>query len=75
MPNWLKLILTNGAVVGSVINLIDVLVFYVNPNFPREIFLAVTAVINSIYAVFGVIVVFNQMQKAKRAKAALMAEQ
>jgi len=65
MPSWLKLTLTNGAVVGSVINLVGVVLFYLNPQFPREIYTAIVAVVNSIYAVFGVIVVFSQQARAR----------
>lgn len=68
MPQWLKILLTNGAVVGSVINLISVLVFATNPQFSREIFLAVEGVINTVFAAFGVIIVYNKIRELRRNK-------
>ena len=65
MQDYVKAILTNGAVWGAGLNLVNAMLFYFVPGFPKEIWIALTAFINAILGAVGIAVVVREVRKVR----------
>jgi hypothetical protein len=67
LPPWLEQILNNSAVWGAALNLINTLLFFFIPTFPKEIWIALSAFINAILAAVGIVLIRQRMQAERQA--------
>lgn len=58
-------ILTNPLVWSSFLNLVNTLLFYFVPSFPREVWLALSTFINSILGALGIVINVRSKQTCK----------
>lgn len=65
LSDILTAILTNPLVWSSFLNLVNTLLFYFVPSFPREVWLALSTFINSILGALGIVINVRSKQTCK----------
>lgn len=69
MPDWVKAILTNGAVWSAFLLLVNTLLFYFVPDFPREVWASLNGFIIALLAAVGVAGVRTEVRAMRQARA------
>lgn len=63
--DYLKAVLTNGSVWTAAINLVGVLLFFALPDFPKEVWVSIVALVNAILAAIGIAVTLVRQARAR----------
>ena len=70
MPDLLKAILKNAGVWTAFLNFVSALVFFLFPQFPRDIWAEFTALVNAILIAVGIAVEVRKELKCRQQKLA-----
>ena len=65
MKEYIKLILANGGVWTAFLNLVNVVIFLAVPNFPKELWVAISALVNMVLAAVGIAVTVVRKARAQ----------